>query len=281
MQITINGELINKQICEQEMIKVRSYNPGLPEEQIRKKTAQNLVDWTLIRQEAMRRYPVIDEADINNAWQELKNNYGGEQELFRKTRMTSADEPAIKKNLEQNIRITRFLHELTEHIQPPDEDTLLTYFAENKEDFYNPEQVHAAQIFKPFAQNNAAATYREMRDIRNELLKGGDFADLANKCSSGSEAGGDLGIVSAGKRAAEFDTVVFSLQEGEISPVFLTHSGYHIVIVYKKYSATLCSFEECRGQIREKLFVESRDNFVANWVDTKKRFSDIKISYPA
>jgi len=281
MQITVNGDLISKQICEQEVFNVRSKNPGWPEEQIRKKAAQNLVDWTLISQEAVRRFPVIAEADINQAYQEFTNRYGSEQDFLRANRLTKADEPGIKKNLAQTIRLNRFLNELTAHIQPPDEDKVFTCFTENKNEYYNPEQVHAAQIVKPFMQSNAPTTFREMRDIRIELLKGGDFADMANKCSAGGDAGGDLGIIPAGKMPAEFDSIVFSLQEGEISPVFLTQSGYHVVIVYKKYPAIPRSFDECRDEISEKLFVELKDKFIANWVDTKKRFSDIKISYPA
>lgn len=76
----------------------------------------------------------------------------------------------------------------------------------------------------------AKATLEELRErIVND---GEDFANLARKYSddpgSGS-AGGDLGWQKRGVFVPEFEAVAYKLEKNQISPVFETEFGFHIV----------------------------------------------------
>ena len=70
--------------------------------------------------------------------------------------------------------------------------------------------------------------------ILAEIKKGGDFALLAKRESMDpgtKEVGGDLGWHRRGDFVTEFERWVWSLPPGELSPVFESPFGYHIVRV--------------------------------------------------
>ena len=70
--------------------------------------------------------------------------------------------------------------------------------------------------------------------ILAEIKRGGDFALLAKRESmdpTTKETGGDLGWARRGAYVVEFERWVWSLPPGELSPVFESPFGYHIVRV--------------------------------------------------
>jgi hypothetical protein len=71
----------------------------------------------------------------------------------------------------------------------------------------------------------------KLETIRKQIVGGASFEDVARTVSDCASAkkGGDLGEFSRGKMDKAFEEVVFKLKVGEISPVFETKYGYHIV----------------------------------------------------
>lgn len=72
----------------------------------------------------------------------------------------------------------------------------------------------------------------KLTSIRNRVLKGEDFATLANLYSEdpGSmKKGGDLDFVGRGEFVPEFEAAAFALKPNEISSVIKTEHGYHII----------------------------------------------------
>jgi peptidyl-prolyl cis-trans isomerase SurA len=70
--------------------------------------------------------------------------------------------------------------------------------------------------------------------ILAEIKRGGDFALLAKRESmdpTTKETGGDLGWARRGQYVPEFERWVWSLPPGELSPVFQSPFGFHIVRV--------------------------------------------------
>lgn len=91
------------------------------------------------------------------------------------------------------------------------------------------------------ADPEAEAKKAKLEGIRERIVKGEDFAALAKEfsdCPSGARAGGDLGEFGRGMMVKEFEDVAFSLPVGEVSPVFKTPFGWHIVKVTKRDDAS-------------------------------------------
>ncbi len=96
-----------------------------------------------------------------------------------------------------------------------------------------PEEVELSNIFmvpKPDADLEKK-TRLKLLAIRDSVKKGGDFADFALKYSqhpTGSR-GGELPWAKRGELLREFEEVTFSLKENELSDIFKTELGFHLV----------------------------------------------------
>ncbi|MBM4170016.1 MAG: parvulin peptidyl-prolyl isomerase [Ignavibacteria bacterium] len=75
-------------------------------------------------------------------------------------------------------------------------------------------------------------TRQQLAAVRDSIRKGtGDFAEMAKRYSKHATAdrGGDLPWAKRGELLKEFEEVVFSLRENEVSDVFKTELGLHLV----------------------------------------------------
>lgn len=77
-----------------------------------------------------------------------------------------------------------------------------------------------------------------LNSVRDQIISGkADFAETAKKISldfGSARVGGDLGEFTRGRMVPEFEEVAFKSKEGEVSTVFETDFGFHIMQVYKR-----------------------------------------------
>src|SRR5690606_35306303 len=95
-------------------------------------------------------------------------------------------------------------------------------------------EVEVAQIVRKAKINDEQkeVTRRELMDIRDRILKGEDFNELAKKHSDDPSVtynGGDMGWVGRGQMVPEYEATAFRLEKNEISQPFETEYGFHIM----------------------------------------------------
>lgn len=86
------------------------------------------------------------------------------------------------------------------------------------------------------ASHILVATEQEAANLRNEIINGKDFADVAaeySSCPSGAN-GGDLGYFARGMMVKPFEDAAFSLEVGEISDPIQTQFGWHLIKLIDK-----------------------------------------------
>ena len=79
-------------------------------------------------------------------------------------------------------------------------------------------------------------TEEQCQALKDEIVDGADFADLAKEhssCPSGS-SGGDLGEFGPGMMVKEFDEVVFSAELNTVQGPVKTQFGYHLLEVTQR-----------------------------------------------
>ncbi|MCH5230883.1 MAG: peptidylprolyl isomerase, partial [Muribaculaceae bacterium] len=102
---------------------------------------------------------------------------------------------------------------------------------------------------------------QQLDSIRNELLNGADFIQIAKLYSQdkfSSEKGGYLGYAPAGTFPYGFETAVYETPEGEISEIVESHVGWHIVKPGGRKSSAdfnrpLRSYETIRTEVERKV----------------------------
>ncbi len=114
------------------------------------------------------------------------------------------------------------------------DDDLARYFREHRSEFERPAQAFlsfTALSRRPEASDSAASLERA-REIRQEILEGADFGDVARRESADSgsaERGGDLGEVALGTFVPQFEEAALTLRPGQISEPVQSEFGYHII----------------------------------------------------
>ena len=86
-------------------------------------------------------------------------------------------------------------------------------------------------IFPKITQDDRQITINKLKDIREDIIKGKSFETQARIHSQdpGSATQGGQMTASRGMMVPQFEAAVFGLKPGEISNVFETDYGYHIV----------------------------------------------------
>lgn len=79
-------------------------------------------------------------------------------------------------------------------------------------------------------QRNIAIT--KLENLRQQIVDGADFAELAQKNSDdpgSGRIGGDLGWTSRGKFVPEFEAAAYGLEENELSEIVESQFGFHLI----------------------------------------------------
>ncbi|GGI75529.1 peptidylprolyl isomerase [Shewanella gelidii] len=83
------------------------------------------------------------------------------------------------------------------------------------------------------ARHLLVSTQEQCEELKQQIIGGADFADLAkahSSCPSGAQ-GGELGSFGPGMMVKEFDEVVFSAPLNEVQGPVQTQFGYHLLEV--------------------------------------------------
>ena len=88
-----------------------------------------------------------------------------------------------------------------------------------------------------------AAVQKKAEDLRNRVIRGDDFNEIAKRYSEGSTAkdGGDLGTFKRGEMAPQLEEVVFKMDKGQITDVIQTKPGFEILKVDQSLSGRLAA----------------------------------------
>lgn len=142
------------------------------------------------------------------------------------------------------------------------------------------ESVHARHILLRTEKGPASdtAAVERLRALRDSVLKGGLFADLARKYSEDDETksiGGDLGRVSLDQLEGDFAPVVKDLKTGEISQphrvTFRASYGYQIVFVRKRIPAHTTNLNDDYKRIEQMALFVKRNKLNAEWLEELKK----------
>lgn len=217
-------------------------NPNDPE--LRKQVLEALINERLMVTKAVEDSILVQDEEINQSldfmMQNMMQTYGSEKRVEDLYGMSVS---RIRKNYREEVRKQL----LVERLQ---QQRFMNIKCSNREveDFYQQyrdsirpipasvELAHIVKHVKPSADAKEEVKKLALR-IRDSLVKGTDFAELAKRHSGdpgSASSGGDLGWVDKGKLVSEYERAAYDLQSGETSQPIETPFGFHIIQTIEK-----------------------------------------------
>lgn len=236
-----------------------AYPGNKPEEQDGEPDWENvakdaLIDRVLLQQEARESDQEVSDEEIDEAMRKLMADQGGEEAFRERYCKTDEDEARVRGQVALDLRVEKLIDGICEAVEDPADSEILKCYQTHLDEYVTPEQVRASHVVKRPASQDDRETFSKMVEIRNQLLDGADFAELADEHSDcREEPGGDLGFFPRGQMVEAFETVLFSMNKGEISPVFMTQFGYHIATITDRKESRQQLLQEVRDQIAGSL----------------------------
>ncbi|HSM34872.1 MAG TPA: SurA N-terminal domain-containing protein [Longimicrobiales bacterium] len=119
------------------------------------------------------------------------------------------------------------------------DDEVARYYRDHREDYRDAAsaQIKIAAIDKTPTAVDTAAALERVAALRQEILEGADFADVATRESAdpvSAQVGGDLGSFTRGQMVPAFDQAVFTQPVGELGEPVLSQFGYHLIEVTER-----------------------------------------------
>jgi peptidyl-prolyl cis-trans isomerase SurA len=141
-------------------------------------------------------------------------------------------------------------------------------------------ETHVRQILiKPSVNTSDEEAKRSLNKIRTQIIKGKDFATLAEHKSeelSTATNGGDLGWVTEKSVLPKFYKEMQALKNGELSKPFKTEMGWHLIQVLDRRSQTT-SIAAARNKAREILRERKYQEMLEAWIKKIRDNAKIEI----
>ena len=276
-------------------------------EQLKEGIVAELIDRTLVSQEAERRALSITPERMAEAERRTITQFGGDEKYDRYLSEHRLTRDEYRETLKAEIYGELMRAELSKGITVSDEEVKAYYDAHSKDqEWQQPERVTASHILvaarpnlirqelerdKQLAGDALAKAVREemerrrqrAEELRRQAEAGSDFATLARNASddpSSRERGGDLGAFTRDSHPRAFDDAAFALKPGTISAVVQTDFGYHVIKVSSHEQARAMTLAEAAPQIRERLLAQREAARLTDWLTQTRRQATIRINEP-
>lgn len=253
--VTVNGKAITQEDVDSELMRATQgrFNQVPPEKQaaFRQQVLQQLIGKELI----------FEDAKKNGVLQSKEY-----KEEYKKLEQRMKEELAIQvwqKKVLDGIKIS--------------DNELNKYYKQNKEEFNQPESVHARHILVA-TEDEAKNIIAGLKSLSGKKLKD-KFIDEAKAKSTGPSGpkGGDLGYFTQGQMVPAFNDKAFSMKKGTVTlePV-KTQFGYHVIYVEDKKPAMTRKFNEVKGFIEQRLKMEKFKEAMKTKMDALQKKAVIK-----
>ena len=272
MKITVNGEEIDGAMIQQECERLKpDYERYIeenqadpPEGQLEEWAEENIIERALMMQAARALDAEIPQEQIDAAFEEVKENIG------------DTPEEEVRTEIALQMKLDLLMQQNVADIDALSEDELKAYYNENLEMFVRAEQVRASHIIKHVNPNvDKETAFAEIVEIQMQLNAGATFEDLASQHSDCPDSAGDLGFLERGQMVEEFENVAFAMKVGDVSDIFLTDFGYHIVKLQDHIPGGPVPLEDVQEQLGEHLLEQARSEAIEAYLDGLK--NDAKI----
>ena len=262
---------------------------GVPEEQIRAQLPQlkdrateQAVGTALLFEEASRLdVPVTDE-EVEASLKRMADEAGGPDKLRAILAKQGQNVVELRNEIRRGKKVDKLVAQVTADVPEPTDAEAEAFFTAHRAEFGKEAQVRAQHILvtpKSQSPDDKLAALKKIRDIRDRVAAGSDFAEEAaahSDCPSGKQAGGSLGWFSHGMMVKEFDEAAFALPVGGLSDIIETQFGFHVILKNDEQPESIPEFSEVRERVLDLIRHERRGRALSDHVAELREKANIE-----
>jgi peptidyl-prolyl cis-trans isomerase C len=220
-------------------------------ESVKKQMVDTFVMKTLLSNEMAKRKIEVSEQEIKVETDKITASLPPNKKLdeFLKENMLSKEDIVFR------VKAQKYFNMEIGNNAKPTQKEIRKFYKDNPEKFVAPESVHVRHILVAVNKGDndkiKAEKKEKIENLRKQLLKGDNFAEVARKNSDcpSKEAGGDLNFIRKGQTVKPFEDAAFSQKKDAIGPIITTEYGYHIIQVLERKPVKTIAFDEVKDKI--------------------------------
>ncbi|MDZ4182154.1 MAG: peptidylprolyl isomerase [Candidatus Cloacimonadaceae bacterium] len=175
--------------------------------------------------------------------------------------------------IRRRIIVGKYIQSLWDKRLNIGEDELNAFYEDQKEVFYAPETVRASHIL---IKKESKTALKRITKLRESIKSPEDFQKLCShsECPTNMRCG-DLGFFARGKMIKEIEDVAFSLEVNQISDIFSSPFGYHILLLTDRTEQHPVPSEDIRESLKNRLMRLEREFFlIRHNSDLREKYGD-------
>lgn len=283
----VNGQEVKKSDFDLLVRNIELSRGPIPTErrdEVLRAALNQLVEYTLLQQEAKTRQVTVSDAEVNERIKQMQGQFPTEEAFKKALSARDMSIDRLRDDARVDMVITRMVEDEVATAQPPTDAECKDYYDKNPDKFKLGEAVRASHILILADEKADEATKKKARaqiEAVNKRVKAGeDFAQLAKEHSQDGSAaqGGDLDFFGRGRMVPPFEQAAFALKPGEVSDIVTTQFGYHIIKVTERRTESTVPFDDqLQERLRQILTEQKKQEKAASFVASLKQKSKIEV----
>ena len=212
MPLIINGQTIGDDVIDQEFSAIKAHYESLGsisccerDDEFRGYARDNITFRALLTQEAQRTIAEPGAEEVTRAFDKLKDEHGGGDQFYASVGLSPEQDGLIQRDLSVNLQVESLRDSACQSLPAPTEGECRAYYEGNIEQFSDEDEVRASHIFKSVRETEKReAIFKALCEVRQRLVDGADFTELAREHSDKPEEEIDLGFFKRGELMDEF-----------------------------------------------------------------------------
>ncbi|MFZ0819814.1 MAG: peptidylprolyl isomerase [Candidatus Acidiferrales bacterium] len=252
---------------------------------LRRDALRNLIDESLLVQRA-KDMNLSVETDVIRQLDQIRidHNLATLEDLEKAVAAEGENYDEFKDNIRRHLLISQVINrEVYSRIgDTVDHAQIQKYYDEHKNDFQSPEMVVIREILvttdgRP--ESDFPTLEKKATELRDRVLTGEDFGDLAKHFSDGSTAkqGGELGKFERGMLAKQIEDQVFKLNRKEMTPVIHAQNGFLVIQVEQRFEAGIQPLDKVQNEIIGRIAGKVAEPKLREYLDTLRRDSFVDV----
>jgi len=287
----VNGQDIHDDDILRELKKtLKNYKDrGIPltaeEEKITaKKLIENEIERALLLQKGNEINALVSDEALDKKLRKVKSSFKSDSIFEHELKNRKLTLNQYKKELKIDLLMKQVIdREIEPNIKVSEKD-IQSFYEKNKDKFITEKKVRASVILikaKRGDTKSEKSAQQKNESILEKIKNGSTFNEMATKYSQDSLApkGGDLGYFTKNQIFGAFSVRAFDMKVNEVSPVFKTGLGFHILKLTDLKEGKMMPLDRAKTRIEKILRKNKMGNATRNYVEKLKQKSEIKMYF--